>query len=178
MIETLIMEWLKKSVVPQARESGGTFFVEYGRPFKAVSIAAWLIAVAVAILCALPSTSIAPQVVLVIPGGFFLLALFLHSEFFLVRITYGVAGVDVYSKGGGQRSIAWHEIEGVQSGLRSPVERWEYVQVQLLHVWPRVFARRDAEARQSGLGLGRHWRFRCTTTATGVGSTPPRSASR
>ena len=114
MIETLIMEWLKKSVVPQARESGGTFFVEYGRPFKAVSIAAWLIAVAVAILCALPSTSIAPQVVLVIPGGFFLLALFLHSEFFLARITYGVAGVDVYSKWGGQRSIAWHEIEGVQ----------------------------------------------------------------
>ncbi len=98
MIESLVLDWLKKSVAPQARESGGTFFVEYGRPFKAVAIGAWLVALMVGIFCFLPSTGVRSEVVLVIASGFFLLALFLHMEFFLVRITYGPAGVEVYSK--------------------------------------------------------------------------------
>jgi hypothetical protein len=97
MIESSVIELLRKSVVPQARESGGTYFVEYGRPFKATAIVAWLIAVAAIWLCYLPSTNIQPEAIPVIVGGFVLLAAFLHSEFFVVRITYSVGGVKVFS---------------------------------------------------------------------------------
>lgn len=87
--------------------------VEYGRPFKLVAVAAWLLAVAIAVVCFLPSTRVEPQAIYFIAGGFFVLALFLHSEFFFIRITYSIAGVKVYSRWGGHRRIAWPEIESV-----------------------------------------------------------------
>jgi hypothetical protein len=100
-------------VVPRARQSEGAFLVEYGRSFKIVAGAAWLIAVAIAVICFLPSTGIEPRATYFIAGGFFVLALFLHSEFFFIRITYSIAGVKVNSRWGGHRRIAWPEIDSV-----------------------------------------------------------------
>lgn len=113
MIETAVIDLLRKTVVPLARQSEGTFFVEFGRPFKAVAVGAWLMTAAIAAICLLPSTGIEPGVGYGIVGGFFLLTLFLHSEFFFVRVTYNIAGVTVHSRWGGHRRIAWPEIESV-----------------------------------------------------------------
>ena len=74
MIDSAVIELLRKSVVPQARESGGTFFVEYGRPFKTTAVVVWLIALAVAWLSYLPSTRIQPEAIPVIVDGFLVLA--------------------------------------------------------------------------------------------------------
>lgn len=113
MIETSVIELLRKTVVRQARESGGTFFVEYGRPFKATAVVAWLIALAAIWIISLPSTRIQPEAIPVILGIFLLLAAFLHSEFFGIRITYSVAGVKVFSRWGGHQAYTWGELKSV-----------------------------------------------------------------
>jgi hypothetical protein len=113
MIETAVIELLRKTVVPLARQSEGTFFVEYGRPFKAVAVGAWLMLAATAAICFLPSTGIGPRTGYAIVGGVLLLTLFLHSEFFFVRITYNIASINVHSRWGGHRRTAWPEIESV-----------------------------------------------------------------
>ena len=113
MLEGFVIEQLRKSVAPRARQAGGTYHVEYGRPFKAVSVAAWLVLLASIMVCLHPSTKIEPLAVPVVIGMFLALALFLHSEFFLVSITYGDPGVNVYSRWGGHRGIAWGQIASV-----------------------------------------------------------------
>ena len=113
MIEVGVMNLLRKSVVPQARRSGSTFFVEYGKPLKAVAVAAWILALAMATLCVDPRVKIESAAAAVIVGSFFFLALFLHSEFFLVRITYNDAFLYVHTRWGGQRRVGWHDIDSV-----------------------------------------------------------------
>jgi hypothetical protein len=113
MLESGVINLLRKSVVPEARRSGGTFLVEYGRPLKAVALVAWILALAMTALCIDPAIKIEPQVVPIIVGGFFFLALFLHSEFFLVRITYNDACLYVHTRWGGQRRVAWQDIDSV-----------------------------------------------------------------
>lgn len=113
MLESGVINLLRKSVVPQARRSGGTFFVEYGRPLKAVAVAAWILALAMVALCIDPPVKIEPQAVAVIVGGFFFLALFLHSEFFLVRITYNDTCLYVHTRWGGQRRVSWQDIDSL-----------------------------------------------------------------
>ncbi len=113
MIETAVIDLLRKSVAPQARRLGSTFFVEYGRPFKAVAVAAWVIALVMTAICVRPSSNIQPQAIPFVVSGFFLLALFLHSEFFSVRITYNDAGINVQGRWGGQNRIAWHDLDSM-----------------------------------------------------------------
>lgn len=113
MLEGFVIDQLRKSVAPRARQAGGVYHVEYGRPFKAVSVAAWLVLLVSFIICLDPSTKIEPLAVPVIIGMFLALALFLHSEFFFVRITYGDPGVNVYSRWGDHRRIAWGQIASV-----------------------------------------------------------------
>ena len=113
MFETVVIDLLRKSVAPQARWLGSTFFVEYGRPFKTLAVAAWMLALVVTAICVHPSTNIKPQAIPFLVGGFFLLALFLHSEFFFVRITYNDAGINVHRRWGGQNRIEWRDIDAV-----------------------------------------------------------------
>lgn len=42
-----------------------------------------------------------------------MLALFLHSEFYRVRIAYDSVVITVYSRWGGSRTIYWHEIRSI-----------------------------------------------------------------
>ena len=113
MIETLVIDALRKAVVPEARRWEGAFLVEYGGPFKAVAVVSWLITLGIIVLCLHPSTAIEPEAAGLIIGGFLLLALFLHSEFYLVRISYSATGITVYSRWGGERRITWKEIISV-----------------------------------------------------------------
>ena len=113
MIETLVIDSLRKTVVPEARRWEGVFLVEYGGPFKAVAVVSWFVTLGIIVLCFHPSTTIEPQATAFIVGGFLLLALFLHSEFYFVRISYSTTGITVYSRWGGERKIAWKEINSV-----------------------------------------------------------------
>jgi hypothetical protein len=113
MIEVAVIELLKKSVRPQARMSEGASFVEYGRPFKAVAAVTWILVLAIAIICFHPPNDIELEATIFIVGGFLVVALFVHSEFFLVRITYDGVGVIVYERWGNEKRIGWHEISSV-----------------------------------------------------------------
>lgn len=114
MMVTLVLDLLRKFVVPSARESGGTFFVEYPWPFKVVAILSWLTALAIIGLILHPSTGVLPAFGEVIAFAFVGLAAFLHSEMFIARIAYGIGGIRVFSRWGGQKAFVWSEIKSVE----------------------------------------------------------------
>lgn len=122
MIETFVIDLLRRSVDPEARQQAGTFHVEYGRPFKVVAAVAWLVTLAITIICFLPSTKIEPGAIPFLIGLFFLLALYLHSEFFLVRLTYSDASVIVHTRWGSEHRVAWQDILSV--GFSKPSQNY------------------------------------------------------
>lgn len=114
MIEAFVIDLLRRSVTPRARQQGGAFPVGYGRPFKTVAACAWLVTVAIAVVCFLPSTKIEPGAVPFLIGLFLLLALYLHSEFFFVRLTYSDANITVHTRWGSEHRVAWQDVVSVQ----------------------------------------------------------------
>jgi hypothetical protein len=114
MIEATVIDLLKRSVEPRTRRVGSVFVVEHGRPFKMFTVAAWMLALAVTAIALHPSTDIEPQAIPMIIGGFLVLALFLHAEFLLVRITCNEVGLTVRRRWGDRKPIAWYDVSAVR----------------------------------------------------------------
>jgi len=97
----------------EARREGATSVLEYGRPIRLLIVVLWLfVAVGggLALFAAPEDRWIAACVV----GGFFLMVLVLHLEFFRVRIAYDKEGIGTRSPWRFKRSIPWEEITGVR----------------------------------------------------------------
>ncbi|MFN0040998.1 MAG: hypothetical protein ACKVP2_15905 [Burkholderiales bacterium] len=88
--------------------------MEYPWSFKGAAIFAWLVALAIIGFILHPSTGVLPLFGGVIAVAFVALASFLHSEMFNARITYGIGGITVFSKWGGQQAFVWSEIKSVE----------------------------------------------------------------
>jgi hypothetical protein len=113
MIEAGVIDLLKRSVEPHARRVGSAFVVEYGKPFKMVATAVWTLTLAISAIALHPSTNIEPLAISLIIGGFLTVALYLHTEFFMVRILFNEAGLAVHGRWGAPKRFAWQDVEAV-----------------------------------------------------------------
>lgn len=104
---------LFRSVCPAARQEAGKFVVAYGRNLKIVAAASWLLVVALFVCAAIsrPSDRVA---VFCVASAFFLLALYLHLEFFHVSIRFDDLGLYTTSPWRRNRFIPWSAVSTVR----------------------------------------------------------------
>jgi hypothetical protein len=116
----IIIPFLMSTVRPTVEAIEGKRVLEYGRPLKIFVLVFWgfvVVVFAVALRASVEELPIAFALV----GGFILLILPLHLEFFYVRIEYDDAGIRTRSPWRRNREIPW---SAVTSAWYSQAAQW------------------------------------------------------